>query len=495
MRWAAALALAWAMLSLSLAQEASPTPPPAALNEAEVAALLIGQLDERTPQQTYSFNGSRGEVVRLSLRATSGDLDPILSLYDPQGRLVLSRDDSMQGLDVRSNATLPSDGPYLLVVARWGYGLGSSAGSYELEVERLGVLAAQGSTLRYGVPVTNALTNRDFEWYYTFRARQGDILNVEMVRSSGTLDPLLKILDSEQFLLASNDDDQDTRNAAIRNFFVEQDGVYIVVATRYGEAAGESVGSFVLSITEADSSGIGNSPLAPAPLGYNQSLEASLDDRQDTRYYRFIGEEDDLVTASAEQRGGRLDPTLTLADADMQPLRSDDDSGGGKNARLERLRLPYSGVFHLIVGRFNEEDGAYRLNLQRVGTAFEGIDPAMPRLVYGTTLQDAISEDDSSSQYAFWGEAGDVVTIRMARSSGTLEPVLELLDADGQRLFRADGTGAVVGFERLTLPSSAAYIIYARRYEGSLRPSGTSGEFSLTLALIERQVAPTPTPP
>jgi len=491
----AGLLLAWAALSSTLAQQTSPSPSPAPLNETEDVARLTGRLDGRTPRQTYTFDGSRGEVVRLSLRATSGDLDPVLSLYDPQGRLVLARDDAAEGLDVRANATLPSDGPYLLVVGRWGYGLGSTEGDYELSVERLGVLAAQGSTLRYGVPIANLITNTEFEWYYTFRARQGDILNIELVRSSGTLDPVLKILDSDQFLLDSNDDEgPDTRNAAIRNFFVERDGVYIVVATRYGEAAGDSVGSFVLTVSEADSSGVGNSPRAPAPIAYGQTLEAPLDSRQAVRYYRFIGEENDLISASAEQRSGRLDPTLTLADADMQPLRSDDDGGGGKNARLERIRLPYSGVFHLIVGRFDDNQGTFRLGLRRVGTAFEGIDPTMPRLVYGTTVQDAISDADPSSQYAFWGEAGDVVTIRMARSSGTLEPVLELLDSSGRRLFRADGTGAVVGFERLALSASGTYIIYARRYEGSMRPSGTTGEFRVTLALIERQTPPTLTP-
>ncbi|MCS6835906.1 MAG: PPC domain-containing protein [Anaerolineae bacterium] len=486
------LLLAWIVVGLSLAQ--TPTPTPAALGAAEEAARLTGRLDARTPRQTYTFDGSRGEVVRLSLRATSGDLDPVLSLYDPLGQLVLTRDDSAEGLDVRANATLPSDGPYLLVIGRWGYGLGSSEGDYELSVERLGVLAAQGSTLRYGVPVTNLITDSQFEWYYTFRARQGDILNIELVRSSGTLDPLLKVLDSDRFLLDSNDDEApDTRNAALRNFFVERDGVYVVVATRYGEAAGDSVGSFVLTISEAASSGVGNSPRAPAPIGYNQTLEASLDNRQSVRYYRFIGQEDDLITASAEQRSGRLDPVLTLADADMQPLRSDDDGGGGKNARIERFRLPYSGVFHLIVSRFDDNQGAFRLGLRRVGTAFEGFDPAMPRLLYGTTVQDAISESDPSSQYAFWGEVGDVVTIRMARTSGTLEPVLELLDDRGRRMFRADGTGEVVGFERLVLPATGAYIIYARRYEGNMRPANTTGDFRVTLALIERQPPPTPT--
>ena len=488
---ALSLLLAWASIGLSLAQSPSPTPAP--LNETEDAARLTGRLDARTPRQTYTFDGSRGEVVRLSLRAINGDLDPVLSLYDPLGRLVLARDDSAEGEGVRANATLPSDGPYLLVIGRWGYGLGSTEGDYELSVERLGVLAAQGSTLRYGVPVTNLITNTEFEWYYTFRARQGDILNIELVRSSGTLDPLLKVLDSERFLLDSNDDEgPDTRNAALRNFFIERDGVYVVVATRYGEAAGDSVGSFVLSISEADSSGVGNSPRAPAPIAYNQTLEASLDNRQSVRYYRFIGEEDDLITASAEQRGGQLDPVLTLADADMQPLRSDDDGGGGKNSRIERFRLPYSGVFHLIVSRFDDRPGTFRLGLRRVGTAFEGLDPTMPRLVYGTTVQDAISDADPSSQYTFWGEAGDVVTIRMARTSGTLEPVLELLDDRGRRLFRADGTGAVVGFERLVLPATGAYIVYARRYEGSMRPANTTGEFAVTLALIERQAPPTP---
>lgn len=478
---------------LSRAQSATATPP-----SVESGTRFTGRLDNATPRQTYTFEGLRGEVLRLRLSALNGDLDPVLALFDSQGMLVLSRDDSESSTDIFVTLTLQRDDLYLLVVGRYGYGLGTTAGEYELLLERIGIQSIEGASLRYGVPILSTISHAQAQHYFTFRARAGDILDIEMVRSSGTLDPSLKVLDADQFLIASNDDaDETTRNAAIRNLFIERDGVYIIVATRYGEEAGDSVGSFVLSVGTADNSGVGNSSRAPANLVYNQTVEGSISAQQVERYYRFSAQEDDLVTISVNQLSGRLDAFVTLADVNLNPLRSDDDSGGGKNARIDRFRIPSTGIYVIIVTRFNgtagDTEGGYRLNLQKQGTAYEGVPADMPRLLYGTSFTDSIRAEDSESLYAFWGEQGDIITARMARSSGTLDPALELLDAQQRRLFRADGTAPIAELTRLTLPYTGVYYLYARRYEGSLRPADTTGEFLMTLVKLGTANA-TPSP-
>lgn len=461
--------------------------------EAEVlvlGSLVDGRIDDNTPRVVYVLDGSRGEVVRFRLTATGGDLDPVLTVFDSAGTVLFNHDDWQGRRDVESMLTFEQNSRYFIVVGRFGYAVGSTAGSYELTVERVGVLSAQGSTLQYGLPVTNTITNTQPQIYYTFYADEGDILNIQMVRSSGTLDPLLQVVDSDRFLMTENDDgDGNTRNAQISNLVISQSGTYIVVATRYGEATGESVGGFVLVVNEGQNSGLGNSSQAPATILMNQTFEGDLTPEQFQRFYRFTAERNQVVTITMERTSfrGQLDAYVILANAGLQPLIEDDDSGSGSNARIARFRIPTSGVYHIIATRFGRAEGAtygeFNLTLHDEGMAFADVLETIPRLLYGTSVPDSISDTDPESLYVFWGARGEVVTVSMDRTSGDLDPVLEFLDDDQLRMLRDDDSGANQNarIERHTLPYTGVYYIRASRYEGSAGPSDTTGTFNLVL--------------
>lgn len=481
-----ALRLLLILFLLSLApvraQDEAPTPPVAA--DLQEGGVISGRIDGRNPRAVYYFEGSRGEVMRFVLRVTDGNLDPVLSIFDNTGAVVQNRDDAAG--DLMLNTTLPNDGQYYVVVGRFGYGLGSTSGEFELTMERLGIQSDQGSTLRYGVAVTNRITNTQPQLFYTFRAAAGDILNIEMLRSSGTLDPFVQVVDRNRFLIAENDDafGGETQNARIENLVIDEAGTYIVIASRYGLAAGESVGSFVLRIDEADNSGLGNSRQAPAPVRYGQVIEAPLSENQAERFYRFEGQQDDVITISMDQIGGRIDAELTLYNAGFQPLISDDDSGGGRNARIAQYRLPVSGIFHIRAARSSDDsslvNGVFRLQINRERGAFDEIPPDIPRLLYGTSLQDRISDEDPDSLFVFWGTAGDVITINMTRADGNLDPVLELLDGRQQRMLRDDdsGGGGNALIASYTLTYTGVHTIRAMR-----NGSGT-GSYILTLVRL-----------
>ena len=145
--------------------------------------------------------------------------------------------------------------------------------------------------------------------------------------------PYLQVLDSQRFIIADNDDipGAESKNARIENLLIEEDGVYIIVASRYGEVAGDSAGSFVLSIDESTNSGLGNSTLAPFPMQMNQVVEGEISASNYERYYTFNARKDDLITIKMDRnRQGRLDSYLILANAGLISLIEDDDSGQGK---------------------------------------------------------------------------------------------------------------------------------------------------------------------
>lgn len=480
--------LVW-LISLPHAHAQTPTPFGQDLANSLQAQ---GRIDNRNARQVYYVDALKGEVLRARLEALSGDLDPVLTLFDAVGNILFIGDDSNGARNIDTTFNIDADGRYYLVVGRFGYALGSTQGEYRLTLERVGVVSQQGITLRYDVSVIDTITNTQPQVYYTLRAEAGDIINIDMVRSSGNLDPYLQLVDAERFIVANNDDapNQTTRNARIENFLVEQASVYIVIATRYGQAAGDTVGSFVLTVSKSPNSGIGNSRRAPAPIAYNQSIEGTLNSQFYERYYRFTGEENDIITLTLDQVGGRFDAYLVLADSNFTPLMEDDDSGGGRNARINRYRLPTDGDYYVIAMRFGgatgEGQGSYRLQLRFEGNAFANVDASVPRLLYGTTVEDAINDTDPSSLYAFWGSEGDIITLTMNRLDGNLLPVLELLDSQQRRLLRAgdSDSGAFVSLDRYTLPYTGVYYISAKRYDGSLANANSAGKFLMTLVLM-----------
>jgi hypothetical protein len=451
--------------------------------------LIEGRIDDRDSRAIYFFDGSRGEVIRFRLTTTGGNLDATLTVFDDTGEIVFSRDDMRGSLDVDTTITIQRTARHYVVVGRFGYSLGSTSGTFELALERVGVVSDQGTNLLYGVPVLNSISGTQPQVYYTFQAQAGDIVDVQMSRSSGTLDPYLQVVDSNRFMIAENDDAPDggTRNARIPNLVIRQSGTYIIIATRYGQASGESVGTFVLKVETAENSGLGNSSIVPVPILANEPVEDTLDDDQYQRFYSLTAERDDIITVTMNQTGGTLDAMLIIANAGLQPLIQDDDSGSGSNARIESFRIPADGEYYIVAGRADgitgTSAGGYRLEYQRGGIAFEGVHPDIPRLEYGATFTDLISNEDPDSIFAFWGSRGDVITVGMNRADGDLDPVLELLNTEQNRLVSDDdgGGGQNARITRYALPYSGVYYVRAARYSGSTGSTVTTGGFNLTL--------------
>ncbi|MBI5667051.1 MAG: PPC domain-containing protein [Chloroflexi bacterium] len=471
---------------------------PAAAQD-DPAALLVygqsvsGQINNSTPRAVYAFDGLRGEVLAISVTATGGSLDPVLSLQDASGQVLFNLDDSQGSRDITIEALrVPQSGRYTLVVGRFGYRLGSTSGDYNLRLERIGVSSASGSALRYGDSVINTISNMTPQLFYSFRARRGEIVNIRMERVSGNLDPYLQVVDSNAFLLADNDDVPGTGSldATITGLLIERDGTYVIKATRYGEAAGTSTGRFVLTLQEADDSGLGNSAQAAIPINLGDTVQGEITADDINRYYAFEAKANDLITVRMTRLTGSLDSFLILANAGLQQLSADDDSGGGQNAKIENFLVPADGLYYLIASRFDGDTGtttgSYRLELQSLGSAFEDVPEDVQRISYGTTVTGRIDDQTPEVTFAFWGFQGDAISIALNRGDGDLDPAVRLLDADGSLLASDDdsGGGQNARIARYVLPRSGPYTIRATRFSGADGNPNTQGSFILVLARV-----------
>lgn len=456
-------------------------------------STVSGDIGNAAPRLTYFFDGLRGEVVSINLSVTRGDLDPVLSVVDMNGTTVMQLDDG-EGTNAASinSLRIPQTGSYAIIVGRFGYGLGTTSGSFDLSIARIGVSSLSGTTLRYGDEIINSINDMQPQLYYSFQAQRGDIVNVRMRRVSGDLDAYLQVVNSEAAVLADNDDTpgQTTPfDAEVRGLVIEATGTYVIVASRYGQAAGTSGGNFVLILEEGEGSGLGNSPQTAQPLQPGERVEGTLTNTQFTQYYSFEAQENDLISVRMSRTTGALDSFVAIADADFQELVSDDDSAGGQNAQIGQFMIPEDGTYYVIATRFDRDVGTtiggYTLELVDLGNAFDEMPEAVTRIGYGSTITGAITATSLESVYAFYGEKGDVITVSMVSIDGSLDPFISILDSEQRQLVSDDdgGSGRNASIARFELPATGTYYVRATRFSGE--PPGdpnTTGPYTLTLA-------------
>ena len=454
-------------------------------------AAVEGTLNDRRPRASWVFEGLQGQVISLRLEVTDGNLDPVLLLLDTEGRVLAAADDGEQGLVPQlAPLSLPASGSYTIVVMRLGQSLGTTSGDYRLSLDQVGVSSNPGSVLRYGDQVINRISQERPVIAYRFHARRGDVVNLRLRRASGDLDPWLQLQSSEGRVLATNDDALDgpaPRDSRISDYLIEADGEYRILASRYGQEAGTSSGNFVLSLNEAVFSGLGTTAATAIPIKSGISGRGEVNDDQQRRYYQFAGAAEERVIIRLLRVDGTLDPLLLLYDNQGRELAGDDDSGGGKNALIADYRLPADGLYTIIATRFEQADGDsaghFRLELLQPDHILAAL-PAGTRLVGRGQPQDGRIDNDAPARlYAFQGGADDVVTITMDRSSGNLDAVLNLLDADQQLLVSDDdsGPGRNARIGEFTLPADGIYLVQATRYSGDEGATDTRGGFTLTL--------------
>jgi hypothetical protein len=472
---------------VSIAQDATSTPAYPVIRYGEV---VTGRLDNQTPRQAYTFEGLRGEYIDVRVQTTGGNLDVVLTLLDETGKALITLDDaSGSGDPFIRQKRIPENGRYTVVVGRFGYSLGSTAGEYELLIERVGVSFASGSALRYGDTVTNSINSGQPAVYYTFQGERGDIITITMRGDTGNLDPKLQIATLNGRVIAENDDlitpDGSTSiDAQIANFIVEDTSTYVIVATRYGEIAGTSGGDFFLTLERANNSGIGISPEVAIRLSPGDVVEDEITNERLQVYYAFQARRDDIITARMNRLpGNSLDTYLSLTNANLEELANNDDIvEGNQNSQIAEFRIPSDGTYYLIAGRFEgaagTTSGRYRLELIPIGSAFSNIVEGAGRLIYGGSVTATLNGETPALLYAFYGVQGDTITATMNRSSGDLLPALELLD-DRQRVLTTnfDAGSANVMIQRYTLPRTGLYYLRASRVADPV----TNGEFILAL--------------
>jgi hypothetical protein len=371
---------------------------------------LGGVIRNRTPYQTYSFEGRTNDLVTISMEASGGSLDTFLFLLDGAGNIIQLNDDIGQGItdSLIEAALLPRDDTYYIVATRYGKRIGGTEGPYTINI-----------------------TSQELELPAEFLALPRGSLEVRLLWNTGA-DLQLLVRDSAGS--AVFDDVPEIRSGGR-------------LAAQGNVNCRSSVGtpfSYIYWPTQ----------VPPRPGAYEVEVwyQNNCNDFNPVSASLFVtynGQQ--IVTDTIRPVPGERYLTSFTINADGTVIPSD----GGIIRGLSDLN--------------------YQPEVQTAITLL----PGEPR-------SGIITQENKFDVYAFDGAAGDVVTIAMNTTSGTLDPLLYVVDAFGNLI--AENDDAVAGeninslIANLALPATGRYIIIATHFGG--RYGGTTGTYSLVLTRL-----------
>jgi hypothetical protein len=111
---------------------------PANVRRVRYGTSITGTIDDITPNIRYAFFGEAGDVIRLAMDRSSGDLDPVISVLNIHGRVLVSDDNS--GIDRNARIdryTLPNTGVYYIEAGRVEGESVGSGGSFLLVLAQI----------------------------------------------------------------------------------------------------------------------------------------------------------------------------------------------------------------------------------------------------------------------------------------------------------------------------------------------------------------------
>lgn len=399
-----------------------------------------------------------------------------------------------------------------------------------LPIPAADLLAQPAQPVEAGVPIRDVITSSQYYKLYSFEGVAGDTYSISMSRAEGSLDTLLLVFDQNGQIVADNDDvvAADNTNSAISNppLRLPVTGRYTIMATRYGKDVGGTEGIYDLLLDAATvqlPEDVANLNLPngdiEVTLLWNTSADLQLLVRDNAGDSVF----DDRVQIPS---GGLLSAIgnrncVTAATTPVSYIYWPTGLARGGSYEVEvwyqnqcnDTRPVVANLYVTVRGQLVinetiagiEPDTRYLITFvidpttatvtpgdggilggsetlvefqNEVPTAFELLSGAAP-------ARGTISQDNKYDVFIFSGEAGQVATIDLQATSGSLDTVLFLIGPSGLELAQNDD--AVVNettdsrIADFVLPETGQYVVLATHY-GTVF-GGTTGTYALSLTL------------
>lgn len=312
-------------------------------------------------QETWTFEGTAGQLVNLDLR--SSEFDPYLILVSPSGKQ--SDNDDHEGSSQRSLVAqrLEESGTYKIIVTTYAAGM---TGKYDLEIRVQDEdQVARGKGAHQGTLAAGDTTLSSGEYWdaYEIEGSAGDRVVVTLM--SGAFDTYLMLRGPGELSL-DNDDDGGSNRSRIETVLPES-GTYRVAVTSY--AAGAS-GPYSLEIDHqaaADNRSNDNDvdeiavdvPLAGTLAAGDSTLNSG------EFYDGYVFEAAAGSPIAVEMSSSEFDPYVGVILPDGKAIENDDFPGRGSTACVE-FAAPANGRYRIMATTYKPGDaGKYSVRLTR----------------------------------------------------------------------------------------------------------------------------------
>lgn len=470
----------------------TPTPP---YND---IGTYVGNLTEDTPtgsilsedinEHIFTFEGETGELVNINMEAVSGDIDPFLTLYTPDGDIVAMDDNS--GADDNAelrNIKLLQDGLYSVQAT----GSDNTIGTYSLTFTRGGV----------SLPIEEALQAEPTATQIPLIPTIAPALNGNRLQSNapviGSLDDgdfsqfSVYAVEGETFTLASKPVGENPLRAEIEMYTPEGELAIFTNATQSASDGQTIIPAYTAPITGAyiillsGEDGIGGDYLLSYGIGFtaetvvrgspppNTRAEGTISRRGVLDEWHINLQAGDVVNIAVSNAGGNYDPYVELRTWDGELVTGDDNSGGGTAALIQSAQITVSDTYRIQIRDATPQQftGQYTLIWRYINVAPTAT--PIPKFATLMSLDDVI-EVDKYNFYVFRALAGQPIRIRVEPKPGVMfDPVAVLLDPSGNQIAQADDSnGTLNPVMELDIPEDGSYTV---RVNGYL----SGGEFDL----------------
>ncbi len=215
---------------------------------------VYGTIDDLHPFDMYALDATAGAVLDIDVTKQTDSFDSYLVVLDPKGRMIAYNDDANS--DTRDSQihglTIPENGTYAVLVTRYGQEFGDSSGDFELALKASpsgeASIGSFPTTSGYNSLITGTLTKTNSDQSYSFRATAGDVITIQMSKTSGNLDSHLTLTNNFGTPIIYDEDNLllNTFDAVIQSYIIPKSGFYTIIASRF--SGNDNAGDYRLKL-------------------------------------------------------------------------------------------------------------------------------------------------------------------------------------------------------------------------------------------------------
>src|SRR5665213_1243837 len=431
-----------------------------AATDLPLGQVTTGTISLAAQMDSYSFTGTAGEVVDLTMTPTSGTLAPKIQLLSPGGTLLGSACKS--GPQELNTITLTSTGTYTVTASDCS---GTNTGNYALFLQSINSPVSP-ITLPVAQVQTGAIGSAALDNTYTFSASANDVVDFTAVTTSGSMSPRIRLYSATGALLS----DQANRygdGVCSGGSVVELNTVTLTASGTYtvlvGDCSDTNTGAYNLYMQRPEN------PTGPINLPFGQVTTGTIGSAGLDNTYTFSANANDVVDFTAVATGGNLSPRIRLYSptgvllSDQANRYGDGVCSGGSAVELNAVALAASGTYTVLVGDCGDTStGTYNLYLQRSENP-----SGAATLPFGQVTTGMIGSIAQDNTYTFSASANDVVDFTAVTTSGSMSPRIRLYSPTGALLSDqanryGDGVcsgGSVIELNTVALAVSGTYTV------------------------------------